>query len=778
MTAREMESTSSDVACILRSLQDKCMVVDGLMLNPENEVIIRSVLFEIKVTYEELMLKCANLSDEDVLSGCSTTKSEIKLAKSEFDERVKIWLDSESVLNARKTPKSSKGSNHYSVVDRWPRKSSSSSSIRSSRTGMSSKHKEGLVKFRMAVVAADVEAHRCRMAEQDSKLKEEIEQREQEVLHEALRIREEAEQRVKEAKREAERKKELLNREVAQRERMYEAQMAAAEVKAWEEASNYGVGDDTSIPRVVAPSVLSGLDKSLASEPKPRAQPSIVCDVSATAVTDTKPAVVWTDRLTAPRQIACTSSDAIASAPIPTPWQYPSATGLNTINNGISSTTLPMGPLAVGSGTNLPYHYRPYSVVDYPPPRPEIPKFAGDPLCYWTFIRSFDIHIANKMPNDEARLVCLLQHCAPDVRRELEHFVRDGNAGYRLARESLYNTYGQPHVVAYCCEQKLLSSARLKERDPSGLKSMAIQMEKCLAMLKDIGEFATLNSFGTIIQRLTDKFPQEMKRDWVKWSFNVLKQTGKQAKFSELVEFVRNESDEANSLYGKALYTAAATTRPPIKSSVKRTSAFGTSTSSNSKQKTIPDTGKKEQCFYCQKRHRLERCEDFQRLGRYKRIEFLRKNKLCFWCLDQGHMLNQCETKEECKVSGCSDKRHHTLLHKHTSASTSEALNPMDPESVPCGATAATRKCEQTPYFMTVPVKVCYQNNTTMTYALLDTGSQRTFCDQSLASKLGAKGPETLLPIQTLSSGIESKMVCGSLVSSQYTPYMETMNLI
>ena len=108
---------------------------------------------------------------------------------------------------------------------------------------------------------------------------------------------------------------------------MYEAQMAAAEVKTWEKASNYGVGDDISIPRVVAPSVLSGLDKSLALEPRLSAQPSIVCDISATAVTDTKPAVVWTDRLAAPRQTACTFSDVVASAPVPAPWQYPPATG-------------------------------------------------------------------------------------------------------------------------------------------------------------------------------------------------------------------------------------------------------------------------------------------------------------------------------------------------------------------------------------------------------------------------------------------------------------------
>ena len=127
---------------------------------------------------------------------------------------------------------------------------------------------------------------------------------------------------------------------------------------------------------------------------------------------------------------------------------------------------------------------------DYPPPKPVIPCFDGDPLMFWTFVRSFDTHIAAKMPNDAARLVYLLQHCTPKVRQELEHFSRDNTTGYRLARESLFNDYGQPHTIAYCCEQKLLNCSRLKIKDPSGLKDLAILMDKCLGIMEDIGDFA------------------------------------------------------------------------------------------------------------------------------------------------------------------------------------------------------------------------------------------------------------------------------------------------
>ena len=42
---------------------------------------------------------------------------------------------------------------------------------------------------------------------------------------------------------------------------------------------------------------------------------------------------------------------------------------------------------------------------DYPPPRPVIPNFDGDPLTYWPFIRSFEAHIATKMSSNSVKLV-------------------------------------------------------------------------------------------------------------------------------------------------------------------------------------------------------------------------------------------------------------------------------------------------------------------------------------------------------------------------------------
>ena len=120
------------------------------------------------------------------------------------------------------------------------------------------------------------------------------------------------------------------------------------------------------------------------------------------------------------------------------------------------------------------------SVQDYPPPWPQIECFEGDPLTYWTFVRSFDEHTTRKMPSESAKLVYLLQHCSPNIRRNLEHLSRNSNDGYRLARESLHNEFGQPHIIAYRCEQRLLDMPRLKVKSPSALKSFCIMLDVTL----------------------------------------------------------------------------------------------------------------------------------------------------------------------------------------------------------------------------------------------------------------------------------------------------------
>ena len=61
---------------------------------------------------------------------------------------------------------------------------------------------------------------------------------------------------------------------------------------------------------------------------------------------------------------------------------------------------------------------------------------------------------------------------------------------------------------------------------------------------------------------------------------------------------------------------------------------------------------------------------------------------------------------------------------------------------------------DKRPYLMTVPVRVKSGIKEVLTYALLDSGSERSFCMQDSARKVGARGPKYRLPIKALSSEV------------------------
>ena len=68
------------------------------------------------------------------------------------------------------------------------------------------------------------------------------------------------------------------------------------------------------------------------------------------------------------------------------------------------------------------------------------------------------------------------------------------------------------------------------------------------------------------------------------------------------------------------------------------------------------------------------------------------------------------------------------------------------------------------PYLPVLLVKVKSGNKTLTTYALLDTGSQQTFCSLKLADSLGAGSPECSMDIKTMSQDNNSTVVKGKIV--------------
>jgi len=109
-------------------------------------------------------------------------------------------------------------------------------------------------------------------------------------------------------------------------------------------------------------------------------------------------------------------------------------------------------------------------------------------MNFRTFEWQFEAYIVKKTQSDEMRLLFLLQHCEPRVRQRIENFTsKDPSNGYRLAWNTLFHEYGQPHVIAQCCEQQLKEVADVRANDPGGLLKLSVLMDKCRTLCRILG---------------------------------------------------------------------------------------------------------------------------------------------------------------------------------------------------------------------------------------------------------------------------------------------------
>ena len=255
----------------------------------------------------------------------------------------------------------------------------------------------------------------------------------------------------------------------------------------------------------------------------------------------------------------------------------------------------------------------------------------------------------------------------------------------------------------------------------------------------------------------------------MKRSVEIEKTRGLVVEFSNLVEFVKQESDVANSLF--SLRTLNDKSKPKSKLfSSKATVAF------------LEEENKKAglgSCWYCKgTRHKLLNCASFLNLSLNERYKFIKSTKLCHKCLSSKHRTPACKRTNTCRVDGCSGAFHHTLLHQsinskklHTcekSTSTSDTIENTNVSSTLVSNKICAENSSGTVYLCIVPVHVTHKNKSILTYAFLDQGSTHTFCDKNLVKMLNFNGPETRIEIKTIngSSKVYKSILCNLEVSA------------
>ena len=83
-----------DIDELLKALEAKYLLAEGLMVSTANKKILLGVLNELKLLYGELTLKCLPLGEGDYLPNIKITKLSVVNDKLEYDARVNEWIDS------------------------------------------------------------------------------------------------------------------------------------------------------------------------------------------------------------------------------------------------------------------------------------------------------------------------------------------------------------------------------------------------------------------------------------------------------------------------------------------------------------------------------------------------------------------------------------------------------------------------------------------------------------------------------------------------------------
>jgi len=333
------------------------------------------------------------------------------------------------------------------------------------------------------------------------------------------------------------------------------------------------------------------------------------------------------------------------------------------------------------------------------------------------------------------------------------------------------------HIVASCYEKELLTFPRINADNREALMDFSILFERSLSVMDELGEFASLNSLETL-KEILGKLSTRYRFDWTERAFQIRERTGREAGFREMVEFIGYKAEVMNSMYakldwsGKAIGNRSSMMEKDATPHKRRPAVLNTVKGKGQGLSDTADAKPMSQCLYCSKEnHRLAMCKEFQKLLYSEKIKWVQENHLCFRCLKKGHWSNKCNEKEGCTKKGCKNPKHHTLLHDEERDQSKEVAQGQsersDSEKV-CSSLQNMNKEEtksSLPLLATVPVRVSCGEREILTYALLDSGSQQTFCTQRLVDELRLEGVDHIMHLCAISQAGGATSVKGKLVS-------------
>ena len=357
-------------------------------------------------------------------------------------------------------------------------------------------------------------------------------------------------------------------------------------------------------------------------------------------------------------------------------------------------------------------------------PKIELLEFHGDPMSYHSFIRSFEENVEKMLPDDGARLTCLIHLCKGEAGRAIRCCnLMDPTQGYARARRLLKQRFGDKHTITELWIKKL------NEGGPRvNLQEYADELLDRYESLNALGALQEMDAQRNLLAMVT-RLPMHLQNKWQDYVFDLRSRKDRRPTLKDVVDFVnRAAAVMSDPVYGSASMRSKRVEKTPTRVAYAATADVCC---------PICDDGE----------HSVPHCREFLNMSPNDR-----------------HITRECSNPVKCQERKCG-QRHATMLHdadweglrraskeKRDVRARSSASSSSDSEGhhVSFNSSHHVMGNKVVLPFLLVKVTSPETGISVKTNALLDSGSNVSLCQDRLLKLLKARGRTEKMSLTTL----------------------------
>ena len=146
-------------------------------------------------------------------------------------------------------------------------------------------------------------------------------------------------------------------------------------------------------------------------------------------------------------------------------------------------------------------------------PKFELIIFDGNPLRYFSIIKSFENNVENNICDSSRQLQVLIQYCTGKAKVIENCILLSPSEGYKEAKKLLEERFGNVYKVTYSWICKVTDGPMIKPGDREDLMELADDLYNCELTLRATGRLNQVNNEDCLVKILA-RCPNFVKSRW------------------------------------------------------------------------------------------------------------------------------------------------------------------------------------------------------------------------------------------------------------------------